>query len=229
MGWESSIVRSELRGLQYNDRQTGTQTGPGANSTVLVEFTNLSFHFRSPGDLSPGERDFICSFLNGRVKKQEEAVVEKLHLLHSVLNSVACEDYYECVHEESSQSQSRLKSLIHRYFEDGLDCESLAGLGITVRTLPSEVDPELLNRVARISTPWCPSTAISASVVVLWLGCSMALPAPASRPRCGGGSTGSGGGTSTWTSTCCVRWPQRNCWNSDEYFSNLYLIRDMAV
>lgn len=147
MGWESSIVRSELRGLQYNDRQTGTQTGPGANSTVLVEFTNLSFHFRSPGDLSPDERDFICSFLNGRVKKQEEAVVEKLHLLHAVLNSVACEDYYECVHEENSQSQSRLKSLIHRYFEDGLDCESLAGLGITVRTLPSKVEPELLNRI----------------------------------------------------------------------------------
>ena len=147
MGWESRVVRSELHGLQYNDRQTGTQTGPGATSTVLVEFTSPSFHIRSPGDLCPDERDYICSFLYSRVKKQEETVVEKLHLLHAVLNSVACEDYYECVQEDSSHSQARLKSLIHQYFEDGLDCESLSDLGIKIQKSSLEVDPELLNRI----------------------------------------------------------------------------------
>ena len=82
------------------------------------------------------------------IKKQEETVVEKLHLLHAVLNSViTCEDYYDCVQEDSSHSQARLKSLIHQYFEDGLDCESLSDLGIKIQKSSSEVDPELLNRI----------------------------------------------------------------------------------
>ena len=70
MGWESHIVRSELHDLQYNDRQTGSRSG--ANSTVLVEFSNLAFHLRSPGDLTAEEQDSVCDSLYKRVKKQEE-------------------------------------------------------------------------------------------------------------------------------------------------------------
>jgi len=74
MGWESHYARSELRDLRYNDRQTGSRSG--ANSTVLVEFSNPAFHLRSPGDLTAEEQDSVCECdsLYKRVKKQEERV-----------------------------------------------------------------------------------------------------------------------------------------------------------
>ena len=149
MGWESHIVRSELRDLQYNDRQTGSRAG--ANSTVLVEFSNLAFHLCSPGDLTADERDSVCDSLSKRVKKQEESDIRKLHLLHSVLQSVACNDIYDCCSgEDDAQSQAKLKALIDQYFEGGLDSEHLSQLGIsTFETAPTEISPDLRNHICR--------------------------------------------------------------------------------
>lgn len=38
---------------------------------VLVEFRELAFHLRSPGDLTAEEKDQICDFLYGRVRARE--------------------------------------------------------------------------------------------------------------------------------------------------------------
>ena len=101
MGWESHIVRSELNGLQYNDRGTSDSTLNGARSTVLVEFSGLAFHVRAPGDFMPEERDHICEFLTKKVKSQEEREVEKLHLLHAVLQSISQNSNFNCERDDA--------------------------------------------------------------------------------------------------------------------------------
>lgn len=65
MGWDLEPVRRELYGLQWNEGlrlagETGLSTG---HSGILVEFTDLAFHLRAPGDLSGDERDEVCYFL----------------------------------------------------------------------------------------------------------------------------------------------------------------------
>jgi ATP-dependent DNA helicase Q4 len=160
MGWESHIVRSELNGLQYNDRGTSGSSLNGARSTVLVEFSGLAFHVRAPGDFMPEERDHICEFLAKKVKGQEEREVEKLHLLHAVLQSISQNCHFNCERndiesesrmEEDSvpatgarQPQSTLQNMIHRYFSsEGLDRTFLASsLEIPVLPVLREITPE---------------------------------------------------------------------------------------
>ena len=158
MGWESHIVRSELSGLQYNDRGTSGSSLNGARSTVLVEFSGLAFHIRAPGDFAPEERDHVCEFLTKKVKSQEEREVEKLHLLHAVLQSISQNSHFNCERNDidsetavnesapaagARQSQSTLRDMIHRYFSsEGLDRTFLANVGIPVLPVLQEVTPE---------------------------------------------------------------------------------------
>ncbi len=148
MGWESKIVRSELRGLQSNDRQTSGR--PGISSTVLVEFNDNSFHLASPGDLTSEELDYVCGFLRDWIKKQEERETKKLHLLHTVLRSFACRSYDRSEREETSPYiQNRFKSLIDQYFTEGLDGEALSLLGVPVSKVATEISPELTIQISR--------------------------------------------------------------------------------
>ena len=164
MGWESHIVRSELSGLQYNDRGTSASSSlNGARSTVLVEFSDLAFHIRAPGDFTPEEHDHVCDFLTKKVKGQEEREVEKLHLLHAVLQSISQNSHFNCernddiesetrMEEEersipaagATQPQSTLHDMIHRYFSsEGLNRTFLtSNLGIPVLPILREITPE---------------------------------------------------------------------------------------
>ena len=149
MGWESHILRSELRDLQFNDRQTSSRSKSSCSS-VLVEFSDPSFHLISPGDMSPQDLDYVCEYLQKRVKAQEVLEVDKLHLLYSVLRSVAFDNIYEYFSEgEKTQTRDRLVSLINDYFEDSLDCSTAAERGIAVFKLPSEISAELEADISR--------------------------------------------------------------------------------
>ena len=158
MGWESHIVRSELNSLQYNDRGTSSSVLNGARSTVLVEFSCLAFHIRAPSDFMPEERDHVCEFLTKKVKSQEEREVEKLHLLHAVLQSISQNSHFNCERDDTDyetrmeegvpavsarKPQSTLRDMIHRYFSsEGLDRAYLSGLGIPVLPVLQEITPE---------------------------------------------------------------------------------------
>lgn len=149
MGWESHILRSELQDLQFNDRQT-TSTSKSSGSSVLVEFSDAAFHLISPGDLSPEELDYVCDYLQKRVKAQETLDVDKLHLLYSVLRSVAFDNIYKYFLDgERTLTQDRLMSLINDYFEDKLDCSTAAEKGIAVLKLPREIPTELEAEISR--------------------------------------------------------------------------------
>ena len=162
MGWESHIVRSELSGLQYNDRGTSGSSLNGARSTVLVEFSGLAFHVQAPGDFTPEERDHVCDFLTKKVKGQEEREVEKLHLLHAVLQSISQNSHFNCERDDDIQSETRMEEersipaagatqpqstlhdMIYRYFSsEGLDRTFLtSSLGIPVLSILREITPE---------------------------------------------------------------------------------------
>ena len=150
MGWESHILHSELRNLQFNDRGTGSSRN-SSGSSVLVEFSDPSFHLLSPGDLDPGELDHVCEHLQSLVKTQETLQVDKLHLLYSVLRSVAFHDIYEYLadDETSSSAQGQLMGLVNNYFEDRLDCTTAAERGIQVLKCPSEISAELEAEISR--------------------------------------------------------------------------------
>ena len=133
MGWESNIVRSELRGLQDNDR--GTSRKPSLTSSVMVEFTDLSYHLRCPGDLTSAQLDSLCNQLHLRIKKRQDEELKSLHLLHGVLRS--------------SVEGQQLHHLIQLYFENHLDDETLASLGIRISTPGQEISTDLTAQISR--------------------------------------------------------------------------------
>ena len=133
MGWESSIVRSELRSLQNNDR--GTSGKPNLASSVMVEFTDLSYHLRCPGDLTSAQLDSLCDQLYMRTKARQEEEMRNLNLLHGVLRS--------------SVEGQQLKHLIQLYFEDSLDDDTIVRLGVHIPKLSQEIGADLRAQISR--------------------------------------------------------------------------------
>lgn len=64
-------------------------SGGPVKSGVIVEFSDLAFHLRAPGDLTDDERDRILDELNDRVKRQERTELRQLKQLHSALTRLA--------------------------------------------------------------------------------------------------------------------------------------------
>lgn len=56
---------------------SGSYEGTG-RSGIHVEFSALSFYFRSYGDLTTDELDAVCAFLHGRVMAQERTQLYQL-------------------------------------------------------------------------------------------------------------------------------------------------------
>ena len=51
----------------------------------MVEFSELAYHFRSPGDLSVDELDDVLQFLHTRVQRQEKTELSQLSRLYQAL------------------------------------------------------------------------------------------------------------------------------------------------
>ncbi|XP_064610568.1 ATP-dependent DNA helicase Q4-like [Liolophura sinensis] len=114
MGWDSGPVKRELKLLQWDFSSTGAPVKSG----VMVEFSDLAFHLRSPGDLSDDERDRILDELNERVKRQERTELRQLKQLHTALTSVSHKAYWMCADEVDLKRDQKLKSIIDQYFEN---------------------------------------------------------------------------------------------------------------
>ncbi|KAK3610308.1 hypothetical protein CHS0354_029774 [Potamilus streckersoni] len=119
MGWESGPVKRELKLLQWNFGQ-GDESGP-RKSGVLVEFSDLAFHFRSPGDLSIAEYDDVLQFLHDRIQKQEKTQLRQLRYLYKSLKSVSHKNYWMCCDEVDQKKNEKLKQILKDYFEDQTD------------------------------------------------------------------------------------------------------------
>ena len=62
-----------------------TESGQAQKSGVMVEMEDLSFHFRSPGDLSDDELEEITNFLSERMNTQEVSELNQLHHFYNTL------------------------------------------------------------------------------------------------------------------------------------------------
>ncbi|XP_067416206.1 ATP-dependent DNA helicase Q4 [Emydura macquarii macquarii] len=117
MGWEVLPVKRALRQLQWNTQLQKGCRGTG-KSGVLVEFSDLSFHLRSYGDLTDQEMDSVCNFLHQRVMVREMSALCQLQACFRAFQNVAFQAgstlYSEHVDEERS---ARLKALLMEYFE----------------------------------------------------------------------------------------------------------------
>ncbi|XP_062935601.1 ATP-dependent DNA helicase Q4 isoform X3 [Cynocephalus volans] len=115
MGWELASVRRALRQLRWDpESRTGEPRGTG----VFVEFGELAFHLRSPGDLTGEERDQICDFLYGRVQAREREALALLHRTFQAFHSVAFPSCGPCLEQANEERSTRLKDLLGHYFEE---------------------------------------------------------------------------------------------------------------
>ncbi|XP_029701297.1 ATP-dependent DNA helicase Q4-like [Takifugu rubripes] len=111
MGWQLPLVKRGLRQLQWSTGKGGGRSG------VLVEFSSLSFYFRSYGDLSDEELDRVCQFLHNRVQKQEKTRLYQLTACFKAFKSVAFQTVSCCKDELDDGRSLRLKSLLSEYFD----------------------------------------------------------------------------------------------------------------
>ncbi|XP_069114414.1 ATP-dependent DNA helicase Q4-like [Argopecten irradians] len=116
MGWSSGPVKRELKTLAWDFNRPGT-TGP-VRSGVLVEFSDLAFHFRSPGDLDDDELDDVLQFLHDRVQTQEKTEIQQLKYLYNTLRSVSHKNYWMCSDEFDKRKDEKLKVVIVDYFQE---------------------------------------------------------------------------------------------------------------
>ncbi|XP_071064190.1 ATP-dependent DNA helicase Q4 isoform X4 [Dasypus novemcinctus] len=120
MGWELAPVRRALRQLQW-DGEPGTG--------VRVEFRELAFHLRCPGDLTAEERDQVCQLLHGRVQAREREALARLRRVFQAFHSVAFPSCGPCLEHPDMERSARLKALLGRYFEEEEEPEEGSGGG----------------------------------------------------------------------------------------------------
>uniref|UniRef100_H3C0F9 ATP-dependent DNA helicase Q4 n=1 Tax=Tetraodon nigroviridis TaxID=99883 RepID=H3C0F9_TETNG len=113
MGWQLPLVKRGLRQLQWS---TGQASG-GGRSGVHVEFSSLSFYFRSYGDLSDEELDRVCQFLHHRVRNQENTQLFQLTACFKAFKSVAFRSVSSCQDQLDDTRSLQLKSLLSEYFD----------------------------------------------------------------------------------------------------------------
>ncbi|XP_027458889.1 ATP-dependent DNA helicase Q4 isoform X5 [Zalophus californianus] len=115
VGWKLASVQQALRQLQW-EPEPGT--GAPRDTGVLVEFRELAFCLRSPGDLTAHERDQICDFLYGHIQAREQEALARLRHTFQAFHSVAFPSCGPCLEQPDEERSARLKALLSCYFEE---------------------------------------------------------------------------------------------------------------
>lgn len=119
MGWQLHLVKRGLRQLQWG---SGSFGGTGRTG-IHVEFSSLSFYFRSYGDLTADEMDQVCAFLHGRVVAQERTQLYQLKACFKAFRSVAYRNCSFCMDELDEERSLKLKELLSEYFDKRRDLD----------------------------------------------------------------------------------------------------------
>ncbi|XP_026678070.1 uncharacterized protein LOC103507395 [Diaphorina citri] len=121
LGWDSGILKSHLKNAEWTKVNDKPQ-----KSGVLVEFSELGFRVKSPGNLSDEEQDETLNSLHGISMSQEQTSLSKLYAVFNALNSVAYKDVAQWCIEFSPERSNMLKSKLRRYFQDENDVDATA-------------------------------------------------------------------------------------------------------
>merc|ERR1712059_144 len=114
MDWNSAIVKKELKNLEWMSTPMGwRKTG------VLVEFSDLAFHFSSASNLRESELDSLLEQLYKRVDDRERSELSGLTRLNQAFSVVAYSKQVDSKEEEEDKVRSdKLKSFVREYFEE---------------------------------------------------------------------------------------------------------------
>lgn len=115
MGWELASVQQALHQLQWDPEP---RTGVLRDTGVIVEFRELAFHLRSPGDLTAEERDQVCDFLFSCVQARERKALAHLRRMSEAFHSVAFPSCGPCLEQPDMDRSAQLKALLSCYFEE---------------------------------------------------------------------------------------------------------------
>lgn len=83
----------------------------GGRSGVHVEFSSLSFYFRSYGDLGDEEVDRVCQFLHNRVQNQENTQLFQLTACFKAFKRYQVMQLKRCLKAAPEYVSTRLKVL----------------------------------------------------------------------------------------------------------------------
>lgn len=113
MGWDSGIVKKELKDLQWSSTATGWK-----KSGVMVEFSDLGLHFSALNGLSAETLDNLLDKLHGRCMEQERTELSGLHRIFKAFMSVAFPRLDNMEDEENKVRSDKLKEFIAEYFSE---------------------------------------------------------------------------------------------------------------
>ena len=83
-GWDSGIVKRELKNLQWQN-----SNGKIEKSGLMVEFSDLAFHFVALANLSDDDLEEILEFLVNKTSKREQSELSSLFHAYRAFSSVA--------------------------------------------------------------------------------------------------------------------------------------------
>ncbi|XP_034255863.1 ATP-dependent DNA helicase Q4 isoform X2 [Thrips palmi] len=119
IGWDSGIVKRELMNLEWTK-----VNGSSRRSGIKVEFSNLGFRLKTPGNLSPEKLDAALDFLHDRVVKQEQSALRQLQTIFKAVTSVSFPHINAVMSADDEEIESKsnnLKSVVRAYFQGELD------------------------------------------------------------------------------------------------------------
>lgn len=113
IGWDSGVVKYHLKQLEWTE-----VNGRPKRSTISVQFNELGFRVRAPGDLSDEELDKSLDLLHQRVASQEKTELLQLQATFEALQSVAFNSYLPATQVNCPSGPSeKLKKIIRAYFQ----------------------------------------------------------------------------------------------------------------
>ena len=138
MGWNSGVVKKELKNLEWKSTPSGwKKTG------IIVEFSNLAFHFDALQGLAEKQIDKLQNDIFERSRNQEFSELSNLLRLHRAFTLVSFKSQTDATDLVLNERSNKLKEYIASYFSDP---EKILD---EVKTVPEhcEEEPDIRNSV----------------------------------------------------------------------------------
>lgn len=114
IGWNSGVVKYQLKNLEWIEVD-----GYPRRSPINVNFHDIGFRLKAPGDFIPEEIDDALDTLYNRTVEQERTQLIQLQYVFQGLSLVAYNNYVPCMSANYAPDRSnQLKGIIRDYFQN---------------------------------------------------------------------------------------------------------------